>query len=186
MNNAKRLYIFSTLILLMGIAYYFVKNVQNAGDTQIYTGLYSYGFEWSLFVSCTELPVKSEYIRDLHFADIDFIGENKFFKEYQSYFENHQPVFIKVRGQLSPLRNDWMGLNNTIIVHEVLEVKQEREKECTPPESYSPPPPPTFATQDDASSETSNTEPANTAELELPETLNAEPEDAPNIEAHSN
>lgn len=171
-------FISPSAIILIGLTYYFIKDIHTSSETQIYSGIYINQFEWVEFISCTELPANREYTRDLYHAGIQFKDENAFFKKYQSLFENDQRVFLKVRGRLVHSPDGWMSLSNAIMVDEVLEVKHESDKECTPPEpDVELNPPPTFAPPDISNQEASDIDPAGASEPA--DESNAEHSDTP-------
>lgn len=134
MNIVNQLYISVAMIIMLGIAYYLASEKELFGETQVYSGLYAAGLEYSMFVSCAKLPIKHPRYGDGYATDITFRDKNKGFDGYERFFEKeYLPVFIKVRGQLMPWPNDWMNLSHTINIYEVMDVKKEKDKECDPP-----------------------------------------------------
>ncbi len=134
-NAINLLYITVLMIILMGVVFY-ISDVQKYDEKyKIYEGAFVNGFEYIMFVSCTEIEEIGKSKEDRFGTDISYRRVEGFDKKYSKYFiSEYEPVYLKVRADIS--KNDghtWMGFSHNLDIQEVLDIQPYEKRKCDPP-----------------------------------------------------
>lgn len=131
MKNFNMLAICVVMLVMLAFAYYWEAEMAFEKENPVFMGLYSEGFEYEMFASCAPLPIETPKAGNEYAAVLKFAKGSDIYQDYPKYFNgSYRAFFIKFRGKLTPVPHSWMGVEYTIEVTEVLEVRDERDSEC--------------------------------------------------------